>query len=44
MPNFLREDQMSFVRGRLTYWRSAIYVAIAHLYLTRTAEAVLRSL
>jgi hypothetical protein len=29
---------------RLNYWQSAIYVAIAHLYLTRTAKAVLRSL
>ena len=29
---------------RLNYWRSAIYVAIAHLYLTRPAEIVLRSL
>ena len=29
---------------RLNYWRTAIYVAIAHLYLTKSAEIVLRSL
>jgi len=29
---------------RFNYWRSAVYVAIAHLYLTRAAEALLRSL
>jgi hypothetical protein len=36
-----REDQMS---DRFYYWRSAVYVAIAHLYLTRPAEMLLRSL
>jgi hypothetical protein len=41
VPNFLREDQLS---DRLNYWRNAIYVAIAHLYLTRPAEIILRSL
>jgi hypothetical protein len=35
---------MSFVHRKLSYWRSAVYVGIAHLYLTRTAELVLRSL
>jgi len=29
---------------RLNYWRRAVYVAIAHLYLTRPVEIVLRSL
>ena len=39
--NSLYEEQMS---ARLNYWRSAIYVAVAHLYLSRTAETFLRSL
>jgi hypothetical protein len=43
-PRTCAISYFDFVCRRLNYWRSAIYVAIAHLYLTRTAEAFLRSL